>query len=282
MKKLLAIAVAAATISAASIPTVAMADTSAYGSVRYMLLLDRNNGTGNKGMADYGSRIGLKGSNGIDNGLTMTHKIELGITPSVHKSGAAPVQRSSYLGIKGGFGEVRIGSDWSPLDNLGDGADVLQNGNFGAVDGDINNSIKYLGKFGPVGVLASAILKDNQVNTKNQLAVIYNTGPIYAGVGFGSNDGDNTNMITAAYSGANYKVGFSTADTGADKRANAIMGKYSFGKAWVAAQYNKQGDAKTTHLDLGYGLGKGTKVFFQYKKPKGGSAAKGIGLRHDF
>ncbi len=270
MKKLLAIAVAVAV----SAPMVASADTTAYGSIRYLLGLD-----GDKALADYGSRIGLKGSNGIDNGLSMTHKIELGVTPL---SNTGVSQRSSYIGIKGGFGEVRIGSDWTPMDNIGDGADVLQNGNHGPADGERKNSIKYLGKFGPVGVLASVIPKGNQGNTKAQLGAVYKAGPIYVGAGFGSNVGDSTNIVTAAYSGANYKVGVSSSDTGADKRATSVMGKYSFGKAWVAAQYDKQGDAKKTHLDLGYGLGKGTKVFFQYKKPKGGDATKALGLRHDF
>jgi len=283
MKKLLAIAVTAAltvpmtsTVFAAQHGKVMGQSTKAYGSIRYLLGLD-----GDKALGDYGSRIGLKGSNGIDNGLSMTHKIELGIDPSGHKVNSV-VNRSSYIGIKGGFGEVRFGSDWSPLDNLGDGADVLQNGNFGKVDGDINRSIKYLGKFGSVGVLASVIPKGNQVNTKSQLAAIYSAGPLYAGVGFGSNVGENTNMVTLAYKGANYKVGLSTADDGSDDRANSLMGKYSFGKAWVAAQFDKQGDAKAKHVDIGYKLGKGTKTFLQWKKADGQDATKAIGLRHDF
>ena len=270
MKKLLAIAVAIAITA----PMAAMADTTAYGSVRYKLELG-----GTKALADYGSRIGLKGSNGIDNGLSMTHKIELGVTP-LDNSGVK--QRSSYIGIKGGFGEVRFGSDWSPIDNIGDGADVLQNGNIGSADGDRKNSIKYLGKFGGVGVLASIIPKGNQAGTKAQLGLLYKAGPIYAGVGFGSNEGDDSNMLTLAYSGANYKLGFSRADNG-DKAQNAIMGKYSFGKAWVAAQYDKVKDGpKMAHLDLGYGLGKGTKVFLELKKASGGDTTKHIGLRHDF
>lgn len=284
MKKLLAIAVTAAltvpmtsTVFAAQHGKVMGQSTKAYGSIRYLLSLDDD-----KTLGDYGSRIGLKGSNGIDNGLTMTHKIELGIKPQAHSSTNFVRQRSSYIGIKGGFGEVRIGSDWSPLDNLGDGADVLQNGNFGKVDGDINHSIKYLGKFGSVGVLASVIPKGNQNNTKAQLAALYSAGPIFAGVGFGSNVGENTNMVTLAYKGANYKVGLSTADDGSDDRLTSIMGKYSFGKAWVAAQLDDQGDNDAKHVDIGYKLGKGTKVFLQLKKANDDDATKAIGLRHDF
>ncbi|MCF6189998.1 MAG: porin [Cocleimonas sp.] len=271
MKKLLAIAVATAFTAA---PMVATADTQAYGSVRYLLELG-----GTKALGDYGSRIGLKGSNAINNGLSMTHKIELGVDPAANTT---LENRSSYIGIKGGFGEVRIGSDWTPIDNVGDISDVLQNGNIGDVDGDRLTSIKYLGKFGPVGVLASVVPKGNQANTKAQLGLTYTAGPIAAGVGFGSNVGDNTAMASLAYSGANYKVGFSHADDGSDDARNALMGSYSFGNAWVAAQYDKKGDDKNKHIDLGYKLGKGTKTFLQIKKSNDDKTTKHLGLRHDF
>ncbi len=273
MKKLLAIAVTAALTA----PMAAMADTKVSGSARMLLGIDSPTTLKNNS-----SRFRLTGSNGIDNGLSMTHKFEFGADPT---NGTGEVSnRSSFIGFKGGFGEVRVGSDWTPMDKVDDGAGVLVNGS-GALqgtDGDRKGTIQYIGKFGGVGLMAMFAPKGNQANTKSQLGLTYKAGPIYAGVGLGSNVGEGTMDAALAYSGANYKVGFVHGNDGGDDASNSIRGKYSFGKAWVAAMLTKKGDAEHTGVDVGYGLGKGTKVYLQVKKNDDDDASKAIGVQHDF
>jgi len=273
MKKLLAIAVTAALTA----PMAAMADTKVSGSARMLLSLDSPATLGNNG-----SRFRLTGENGIDNGLSMTHKFEFGADPTNGTSGVS--NRSSYIGFKGGFGEVRVGSDWTPMDKVDDGAEVLVNGS-GALqgtDGDRKGTIQYIGSFGGLGVMAMMAPKGNRVNTKAQVGVTYKAGPLYAGAALGSNVGDSSRQVSLAYSGANYKVGFVHANDGGDDSSNSVRGKYSFGKAWVAGMFTKKGDADHKALDLGYGLGKGTKVYLQIKKTDDNDASKAIGVQHDF
>ena len=302
MKKLLAIAVAVAFTAPA------MADTSVYGSAR--VLFGDDNGTGEKlSLANNGSRIGLKGSNALDGGLTATHKFELG-TNIVDGSGVS--MRTSYVGLKGGFGEVRIGSDETPLDDIDGGAGVLTNGGerLKRTDGQKKQSIKYLGKFGPIGVLASYRPKGNNsgitapptaasvggmqsASTKYQVGLSYTAGPIYAAVGSGKEAGLTGTkaplVVALAYNGANYRVGYVHGKDKGGVKSNSIRGKYSFGKAYVAAEYTKRKatsaaaaalltgispvvtsdlGAKQTDLEVGYNLGKGTFVYFQHKNTK--------------
>jgi len=287
MKKLLAIAVTAALTA----PMAAMADTTVYGSAR-MLLGDQSTPNTSLFLKNNSSRIGLKGSNAIGGGLSMTHKFELGVDPTGSAGGVT--NRSSYLGFKGGFGEVRIGNDWTVMDNVDDGAGVLTNGG-GTVhgtDGNRKNTIKYLGKFGPVGVLASMTPKQNQAGTKSQLGLTYKAGPIYAGIATDNNSGaSNPLEIVLAYNGANYRVGLVNSKNADGDKANSFRGKYSFGKAYVAAQFGKKkagvtAEMKQTDFEVGYKLAKSTKVYFQSKKvTTGGVTSKkgsAIGVQHDF
>ncbi len=275
MKKLLAIAVTAALTA----PMAASADTSVYGSARMLLGTDSP-----ATLSNNSSRFGLKGSNTLSSGLTMTHKFEFGADPT--GSAGAVSNRSSYIGFKAGFGEVRLGSDWTPLDDIDGGAGVLTNGGerLKGTDGDRKGSIKYLGKFGPVGVLASYIPKGNQVGTKAQLAVSYKAGPIYAALGTDSNNGANNPLVAAlAYNGANYRVGYVYGKSAAGVKSNSFRGKYNFGSAYVAAEYTKQkGGLKQTDFEVGTKLGKGTKVYLQHKKTSGSSSNTALGVQHDF
>lgn len=283
MKKLLAIAVTAAFTAA---PMVAMADTTAYGSVR--MLLEKDPSTAPLELNNNGSRIGFKGSNALDKGLSMTHKVELGVDPT----GAGGItQRGSYIGVKGGFGEVRFGSDGAVMDDVDGGAGFLTNGSFAgqASDGQKNNSIKYLGAFGSVGVLASFRPKGDQGagETKSQIGLTYKAGPFKVAAGVASNNGVSANAkskIALSYAGANYGVGLVHTKPETGNATNTLGGKYSFGKAYVAGAYGKRKGAANNHtsFELGYGLGKGTKVYYQNKKLMSGGKESGLGIQHNF
>ncbi len=295
MKKLLAIAVAAAI----TIPMTAMAETKASGSARMLLDLESPATLGNNS-----SHFRLTGSNGLDNGLSLTHKFEFGADPTNIAGGVS--NRSSFVGLKSGFGEVRVGSDWTPMDKVDDGAGVLVNGSgtLQPTDGNRKGTIQYIGKFGGAGVMAMVRPKGNytttttttdettgavtttttESGTKAQLGLTYKAGPIYAGLGVGSNagDADGTMDLALAYSGANYKVGYVYGNDGGDDKSNSVRGKYSVGKAWIAGMLTKKGDDDHKALDLGYGIGKGAKVYLQFKKTNDDDASKAIGLQQDF
>ena len=314
MKKLLAIAVAVAFAAPA------MADTSVYGKAHVSV----NKASGSSlDMQSHLSRIGLKGSNALDNGLTATHKFELGINlTDAPAAGGTLTSRDTWVGLKGGFGEVRFGRHTIPSDLMDDHADFLTNGEIiNPVPGRQNNVMAYIGSFGPVTVAvahiangsdlspaayaaavadvppsptaaaSAAAVEAEDINKANDIAIAYKAGPFQASLGhIAPSTGPKLTGVGLSYSGANYGVGFKhdRVSNGGAKQ-NTLTGKYSFGKAYVAAGYGKVKNStrKSTVLEVGYGLGKSTKTYFEYAKenPGGGGAAvknARVGLVHSF
>ena len=291
MKKLLAIAVAAAI----TVPMAASADTKVYGKGHVSLSSTKvGSAAASKwNVKSHASRIGLKGSNALDNGLSATHKFEMGvnIADESNCTTAAPVapattgvkscngglsDRDAWVGLKGGFGEVRIGRHTVPSDIMDDAADFTTHGAGLNGSGRANNALAYIGKFGNVG-FAAARVQDGSGEPTHDLMANYKAGPLYAGVGVNAPDGGKAGVkVGVAYKGANYGVGvvagkntLSKADKDAGASADTfttVSGKYSFGKAWVGGQFSKEKDSKKLqHIaEAGYVLGKGTKVYGSY------------------
>ena len=117
----------------------------------------------------------------------------------------------------------------------------------------------------------------------------YSAGPIYAGVAFEKTTKAKAGTkLALAYKGANYGIGYAfEKHSGTGVKSNTVAGKYSFGKAYVAAQYGKnsggtpEDKTKQQNIELGYGLGKGTKTYYEWEK-KGKVKSNRIGLVHSF
>ena len=73
------------------------------------------------------SRLGFKGEEALGNGLSATFALEMGFNANdgTFKSGAA-FDRKATVGLKGAFGEVRIGKDSTPMNEF--------DGSFKAID----------------------------------------------------------------------------------------------------------------------------------------------------
>jgi predicted porin len=117
-KNLIALAVAAAFAA-----PVAMADApTIYGKLNVNINTKTDAGNG---VNDTASRMGVKGSEDLGNGLKAVYKIEFGL--DLEGSGVLS-NRNQYLGLAGGFGTVLIGRHDSPLkvvqptDTFNDGA----------------------------------------------------------------------------------------------------------------------------------------------------------------
>ena len=308
MKKLLAIAVAAAI----TVPTmVAMADTTVYGKA-HVALEDTNEKGVDFGVVSKSSRLGFKGSNALDNGLSATHKVEMDIGNIIDGEGGLKA-RDAWVGLKGGFGEVRIGRHTIPSDIVDDAADFMTNGaKYVGSSGRTPNALAYIGKFGNVGFAVARVQPGDEKDYKkakgsdvaHDLMANYAAGPLYAGVGVNApKDGKAGAKVALAYKGANYGIGLVAGNktlSKAEKDAKAeqntfttLSGKYGFGKAYVAAEFGlekqKADDSQDTNtiFEVGYGLGKGTKTYLDYTANKDDSAKKTkktarIGLVHKF
>jgi len=269
MKKLLAIAVVAAMTAPA------MADTSVYGKAH--VSVNKTSGVSGLSVESHSSRVGLKGSNALDNGLTATHKLEFGVDIT---DGGGLSSRDTWVGLKGGFGEVRVGRQTTPYSVIDDAVAYPQRNDHALHTFDrTNNAIAYIGKFGPVGVAAAYVptgeAEGGPVGNSDEVTNLianYKAGPLYAGVGFqGMPAGSNGTKIVLGYNAANYGVGLvSEKLPGSGDKVNTLSGKYSFGKASIVAQYGKNkdnalGDLAQKNIEIGYKLGKGTMAYYEWE-----------------
>jgi len=61
------------------------------------------------------SQFGVRGVEDLGGGLKAGFHFEGGMNPDVGTSGKFDFQRKSTIGVMGGFGEVRLGRDYTPL-----------------------------------------------------------------------------------------------------------------------------------------------------------------------
>jgi predicted porin len=273
MKKLLVIAVAAALAAPA-----AMADTTLYGKLHASVGSVKTTTAGvnstTSRIDSNASRIGIKGATALDNGMEATYGLEYGINlDGVSGTGAGNTQniagastleaRNTFVGLKGKFGEVRVGRHDTPgklatagldvfADTAADMGNIIQQD--GATLGRVNNALAYINKFGPVTfaaahstnplgaeVAAPVVPASNNANT---VMAVYGNGPWTASVG--STTVQNTAKATSLGLGwkseAGHNVGLVSENTKYPK--GSILG--------VAADTTKD---KALYLAGGYKMG---------------------------
>lgn len=197
-KNILALAV----ISAMAAP-VAMADkhsTTLYGQINAAV-----NSTSDKGMktTDRDSRLGVKGSADLGNGLKGVYKMEFGVKVADSFSGLSG--RNATLGLKGNFGTVFIGRDdlpfkkSQPKDLFGDAtyADIgktAMSGGLGVKAGEVrsNNVLGYISpefngfKLMVTGVSNLAVDDESTIDENESLTKDSLTNAVSAALSYGS------------------------------------------------------------------------------------------------
>ena len=116
MKKKLIVAAIAAAVAA---PTIAAADATVYGKVRVATQYHDRSGTDTDGwgLVDQISRLGIKGSEDLGNGLKAIYKMEFGVNvgdgfgAGWNGLGA----RNAYVGLAGGWGTFLVGRHDTPF-----------------------------------------------------------------------------------------------------------------------------------------------------------------------
>lgn len=229
-KKLVAVAVAAGlALPMVSAHAVDVADKKleVYGKLHVSLNSNSQLGTANDNyqLDSNASRLGFKGEIPLDGGLAGTYKFESEI--AVEDGATAFATRNTYLGLKGGFGEVRLGRHDSPLkmaqgkfDQFGDTVGDLKNA--GDEDGENRNtnSITYLGKSGNLSFNVQLVPGEGNGTTAGQgisdttsVGVSYKAGPLYVAVATDSYDStsgaaeDSLTRIVATYKIGNMQLG---------------------------------------------------------------------------
>jgi len=282
MKKLLAIAVAAGLAA----PIAVMADTTLYGLMKISVGSDKNAaGDSVTTINAHTSRLGVKGATPMDNGLSITHKLEFGTAGIIDnkKKYETVTARDGWVGLKGNFGEVRVGRHFVPISLSSDKLDFMNIGGHASLkDGPFrdSNQIVYLKGFGPVSLAASYMPDEKAGQNTDTISTLlnYNSNGIYASWGYKKvKNSDATNNLALGYTtGAGHRVGFVYNKASDDSKNTALNGRYKFGKAYVQGEIGKRKDVDGDYKvgEVGYTLGKGTTVWGSVgKNDMGGSKA---------
>ncbi len=210
------------------------------------------------------SRVGIKGSEDLGNGLKAVFNYEHGFN-SADGAFAGGEARRAVVGLQGGFGSVLLGRDKLPYYRLTEDTSADSISHFSTtnlVGGERTNGVHYAGNFGGVGVSAAAGYDrhDNLAtgadtqDTTYGLGLSYATGPFMVGIAgeqIKSESGSplvtatgdkvtnygigGTYDFTAAKVFANYLVSDVDGAAGKDKEAN-IGVKVPFGAASLVAE----------------------------------------------
>ena len=188
------------------------------------------------------SRLGFKGEEALGNGLSATFALEMGFDSANGEFAESAFNRKATVGLKGAFGEVRIGKDSTPMNEF--------DGSFKAIDRTTTlaeqvagrdaswegrpTGLFYNGSFSGVNVSAaigndSERVKTAGVTTDKQDTAVY-------GLGLGYNGG--AWAVGAAFQHETAK-GFSSSVTEYDNKVTnyGVGASYDFTVAKLYGQY---------------------------------------------
>ena len=240
-KSILALAVAAALTA----PLAAQADTILYGSARVSVdyvdegstdPFDNDNGVWD--VTNNSSRLGVLGSEDLGGGLSAIYQYEFGV--DVTDGGNLESNRPKYVGLKGGFGQISLGTQETPYYHVAGIIDIFNTdrslgstaflgGSFNGfklnpgndrdlADGSLfrlENSLYYTTPdFN--GFSAEAMLVMNGASNDNQgysdsidlwnLTAKYSNGPFFAGISYLQLDGDDNVSLGELADGTNLSI----------------------------------------------------------------------------
>ncbi len=302
-KSIIALAVAAA-----SLASVAQADgTTLYGSMRiaytYEDVAKLGDLTDLDGVSSIGnnpystSRIGIKGSNDMGNGLSALYKFEWGVDVEagskevVDQNGNVVkikdsyfTKRDTYIGLAGDFGTVLAGTVTHPYDDVAGASDNFNGLPAGFLrnyedayfsPGRTNNTLAYITP-DMGGFQATAGVVMDGVNNKKHA---------------------DAYQITAGYNanGINAAIGYAALDSAAangDQDSVALALGYSndvFGVDATVERYNDDGDRNPIAWTLygEYNINEANKVYasygqYDYDNDNDNVQGAGIGYQHNF
>lgn len=168
---------------------VAVEDTGAAGEKRRTVVNSGNQSS---------SRLGFRGTEDLGNGLKAIFNIEAGVALDTGAADSALFGRRSVVGLQGGFGQLTVGREYSPIAAVAAATDVFGQGFYGSnlssfttnrLTRRLSNSVNF--KSAPMSgfsVLAaySAGERATEGPSGNLLGVAleYANGPFYLGAGY--------------------------------------------------------------------------------------------------
>jgi predicted porin len=196
-------------------------------------------------------RWGFKGSEDLGGGLKANFNLEQGFTldDGAHDTGSTGFNRYAWVGLSGGFGEIKFGKTATAYDDIQGAADAvfdsaLSPANYVFASTSYtwtpSNSIMYVTPaMGPFGAELSYALDEKSTGTTANPAVTsfnvtYGAGPIAASIGYQVEKLYNTNV---------------------EKKLTRVNGSYDLGVAKLMASYGKVSNGNGTGDDSDFQIG---------------------------
>ena len=194
------------------------------------------------------SRLGFKGEEALGNGLSATFALEMGFNAADGNFADSAFNRKATVGLKGAFGEVRIGKDSTPMNEF--------DGSFKAIDRtaslgqiDVNN--------------------DGEIKPKDDLDAAFTARP----TGLFYNGSFSGFDVAAAIGNSSTRVKTNGGTTMKEDTATYGLGMGYNGGAWAVGAAVQLDTEKTLNDDVkttNYGVGASydfnvAKVYGQYK-----------------
>ncbi len=300
MKKSLIAVAALAVVSAAS----AQSSLNVYGIVDVVIHKDKGVSTKMTSGGVSTSRLGFKGTEDLGGGLKANFVLEQGIDLTSGALKGNGFDRQAYVGLSGGFGEVKFGNVYTAYDDISAATipvfdSVLSPTNVWSSGGYISNpgsNIYYATpSFGGFSGAVSYNLDGNKKPVKS-VHVKYEGGPIYVGAAY-QDERDVTARRYARLNGS-YDLGSFKLLAGYGKVSGGIQ-EYSVGAdvplaanlVLSAGVASSKGDAKArvTGYSVGaaYLLSKRTTVYGGFYADNGDApntieSRFGAGIKHAF
>lgn len=223
-----------------------------YGRLRMAVICqDDAAGDNECALENRSSRFGIKASSAISDGLTAFGKYEFGTQPDEGFLGSTSgTNRLGYVGLKGGFGEVSIGTRWSPLythtmspiDWPNAFGATSQPGGIG-YQSDFRNSdtINYGNKFGAAKVDVQLQMDDSTGEQIDEVSIgaSFKAGSVNIGVGYQDNEAADDSVI-------------------------AVMVNSTFGPVFVGGTISSSDAKDSLMLAANYSIGGGKGINLTY------------------
>jgi predicted porin len=273
-KKLIAVAIAGALAAPAAI-----ADVAVSGSIRTGVEY-----TGSEWrVSDNFSRLRFKSSSDLGNGQSAYMNYEFRVhSDTGHINGTGPTQRLSYVGIKGDWGSLSLGSQWSTLFNTV-GTFIDKSHRYGGsanvcIQYRMADSVAFTTQAGPVWLMADAQMNDGGDDLdRATIGGTFSVGGASVGAAWQDHGASDCTGVGAAMSigGVSLSGGYVSEQNG----ANGFGINAKIAGIWIDYEDNGSDSAITGHY--GIGLGGGAKAIIELNNSAG--TTKGIGmLRMDF
>ena len=202
---------------------------------------------------DISSRFGIRGEEDLGNGLAAVYRYEFRVRGDRGQIRSDPEQRLSYVGLKGGFGQISLGSQWGAFYNMvGTHIDPTYTlgyygySSYAGGDYRIRDSLQYSGSFGPVSVQADFQLNGDDPADDSldriQVGASYAAGPMTIALAYDTREttvedadgnvtssGDNTDIFGAAvrYAADAFSIGLGYMDNDNGRELASIYGSYN-------------------------------------------------------